>query len=110
MRSPPRKSRRPWRSPRESPQAQFQSELPSRYKYQELHHPHKAMHVNGTAKYADGGMSTPVNSQAVRGNFDLPRWLGKLPQHSPQHLTVRAMNASARPQPVPTIVTTPAGV
>ena len=66
------KSRRPSRSPRESPRAQLQNELPSRYKYKKLQHTHTAMHVKGTDKQADHRISTPGNIQAVRGNSDLP--------------------------------------
>jgi len=36
------------------------------------------------------------------------RGLGVLPQHSPQHPTVRVMHASARSQPVPTSAASPA--
>jgi len=66
------KSRRPSRSPRESPRAQLQKELPSRYKYKQLQHPHTAMHVKGTDKQADHRVSTPGIIQAVRSNSDLP--------------------------------------
>jgi len=72
MLSPPHKSRRPARSPRESPRAQLLNELPSRNKYKYSHHPHTAMHVKGTDKKADHRISTPGIIQAVRGNSDLP--------------------------------------
>ena len=66
------KSRRSSRSPRESPRAQLQKELPSRYKYKKLQHPHTAMHVKGTDKQADHRISTLGIVQAVRSNSDLP--------------------------------------
>ena len=59
-------------TPRKSPRAQLQKELPSIYKYKQLHHTHTAMHDNGTAKQADDRISTSGLSQAVRGNSDLP--------------------------------------
>jgi len=67
---PPHTSRRPSRSARESPRAQLQSELPSRYKYKELQQAHTAMHVNGTARQADDRTRTAGVSQAVRGYSD----------------------------------------
>jgi len=72
MLSPPHKSRHPSRSPRESPRAQIQNELPSRYKYKYLHHPHTAMHVKVTGRQADHRIRTPGIIRAVRGNSALP--------------------------------------
>jgi len=74
MLSPPRQSQRSSVTPRASPRAQLQKELPSTYKYKYLHHTHTAMHDNGTANQADDRISTPGNSQAVRCNSDSPAW------------------------------------
>jgi len=63
MLSPLHKSRRPWRSQRESPGAQLQSDRPPRYKNMSIHHTHTAMHDNGTAMKF---------TKAVRGDFDVP--------------------------------------
>jgi len=68
------KSRRPSRSPRESPRAQLRNELPSKYKYEYLHHPHTTRDVKGTDKQADHRISTPGIIQAVHGTSDLPVW------------------------------------
>jgi len=50
-------------------------------------------------------MNTQVLLEVVRQSADAPtylRGLGGQPQHSPQRPTVHAMDAAARPQPVPT--------
>jgi len=102
MLSQPHKSRRPSMTQRESPRAQLQKELPTIYKYKKLHHTHAAMHDNGTARQADDRMNTLEFSQAVRGNSDLPARAWGAASTLPQRLTVRAMDAPSRPQPVPT--------
>jgi len=72
MLSPPDQSIRPLRGPRETARAQLQNELPSRYKYKYLHHPHTATHVKGTEQQAEDRIVTSGNTQAVRNNCDLP--------------------------------------
>jgi len=97
MLSPPHKSQRPSMTPRESPRAQLQKELPSIYKYKYLHYTHTAMRDNGTAKQADDRNSTPGIIQAVRGNSDLPARAWGAASTLPQRPTVRAMEAPSRP-------------
>ena len=68
------------------------------------------MHDNGTAKQADDRISTPGIIQAVRGNSDVPARACGLPENSPQRPTAQAMDAPARPQPVPTSARCPAKI
>jgi len=56
------------------------------------------MHDNATAKQADDRISTPGFIQAVRGNSDLPARAWGAASTLPQRPTVRAMDASSRPQ------------
>jgi len=56
------------------------------------------MHDNGRARQADDSISTPGISQAVRGNSDLPARAWGAASTLPQRPTVRAMDASSRPQ------------
>ena len=97
MPSPLQKSRCSLRSPRKSPRAQLQSELPSIHKNKQLHHTHTEMHLNGTAKQANDRRSTPRIFQAVRGYSNLPArpWgdASTLPPapHSPRHRRLSAV-------------------
>jgi len=80
----PYKSRRPSRSPQESPRAQLQNELPSRYMYESVHSSRTAMPVEGTGKSGDDRINILelARQSAVTPNYQ--RGLGGLPQHSPQ--------------------------